>query len=103
MSTAATAIEVLAPQLERLTAVLERLATQLDAGTQRAVRLSEALLNVGEVAERLQKSERDVQRLVKAGRLKKVPGLGSRTTRFRPADVERLLADKEQQPGRRRL
>jgi excisionase family DNA binding protein len=97
------AIALPLPLVERLTGVLEKLSTQLEAGAAKAANLGDALLTFGEVAQRLQKSERDVQRLVKAGKLKKVPNLGNRTTRFRPADVERLVADRENQPGRRRL
>ena len=102
MSDAVT-IAVPMPIFERLTTVLERMErsfTLLNTGTGNA---TDALLKIGDVATWLKKSERDVQRLVKAGKLKKVPNLGRRTTRFRLADVERLTADKDAQHGRRRL
>lgn len=91
------------PVLERLTGVLERLAAVMDGSETKARALRDALLTVGEVAVRLQKSRRDVERMVKAGKLKKVQGMGRRTTRFRPADVDRLTADKENKPGACRL
>jgi excisionase family DNA binding protein len=96
-------IAVPAPLFERMVSVLERLDAQLKGAVKATDSAAAALLTLREVAERLQKSERDVQRLVKAGKLKRVADLGKRTTRFRPADVDRFLADKETQPGRRRL
>lgn len=80
---------------ERLIAALERLAgTGEDPG---------GLLTTAQVAERLRKSPRDVQRMVKKGKLRKVPNLGSRTTRFRQADVARLMTEPDDKAGRRRL
>lgn len=63
------------------------------------------LLTKAQVAARLggRCSVRKVERLVKAGKLKKVPNLGGRTVRFRPVDVDRFIADKENRPGRRQL
>lgn len=86
--------------LERLTGVLERIEKRLGHDASPG---TNGLLTITEVADRLQKSRRDVERLVRAGTLKKVPNLGKRTTRFRPADVDRMLADQAEQPGRRRL
>lgn len=91
----------LATVLERIVEVLDRLERRLPV--EPAASMHGGLLTVEEVARRLGKSPRDVYRLVRRGGLKKVPNLGARTTRFRPADVERLLADLEGQPGRRRL
>lgn len=64
-----------------------------------------ALLTKKQVAARIggKCSERKVERLVAAGKLKKVPNLGRRTVRFRPVDVERFLQDKDDRPGRRQL
>ena len=63
------------------------------------------LLTKAQVAARIggKCSVRKVERLTKAGALKKVPGLGARTVRYRPVDVERFMADKENRPGRRQL
>ena len=64
---------------------------------------TDGLLSIDQVAAMLAQSRRSVERLVEAGRLRKVSGLGARTTRFRRADVERVLAARDELPGRRRL
>ena len=89
--------------VERLTGALERLEKAFSSAAGASSALSSGLMTITEVAARLRKSRRDVERMVADGKLKKVPGLGKRTTRFRPADVERLTADKEKRPGRRQL
>lgn len=106
MRNAEQGIVVSAPVLERFVSVLERLERRLgETGNEgRAMRNEQsALLTVYDVATRLGKSTRDVYRMMRAGKLRKVPGLGGRTTRFRPADVDRLLAAGEPVMGRRRL
>lgn len=97
-------INVPVPVLERLVATLERLTSRLDDPSAPAAS-PDGLLTKAQVAARLggKSSIRKVERLMKAGRLRKVAGLGARTTRFRPADVDRLLADDEARLGRRRL
>ena len=86
--------------VERLANVLERIESRLAPQESAA---PGGLLKIEDVAARLRRSRRYVERLVKKGSLKKVPNLGPRTTRFRAADVERLMADREDRPGRRRL
>lgn len=85
--------------LSRLTGVLERLEAKLCA--EFAVADECGLLTTAQVAKRLGKSVRDVQRLVKRGKLRKVANLG-RSARFRAVDVEKMLAGDDL-PGRRRL
>ena len=85
-------ISVPSSVLERLAGVLERIETRL--APEKATPAG-GLLTKAQVAARLggKSSIRQVERLVKAGKLKKVPGLGARTARFRAADVERFLAE----------
>lgn len=98
------AVMLPASLVDRLASVLERI--ELSLGVTRMPAEPGGLLTKQEVARRLggRCSVRRVERLMAKGKLKKVVGLGARTVRFRPADVERLLADSsENRPGGRRL
>ena len=89
-----------ASMLERLLGVLDRLDARLGGAASPA----DALLTKHQVADFLGgASIRKVERLVKSGKLKAVPNLGKRMVRFRACDVERLLVDRDERPGRRRL
>jgi len=100
MSGTRATVGLIAALLDRLVGAVERIEAR--AGISDS---DDGLLTKQQVAKRLggNSSVRKVERLVKAGRLKKVPGLGARTVRFRLADVERLTADKENTVGRCRL
>jgi Helix-turn-helix domain len=100
MGDAAT-IEMPVPVLERLVLVLERLECRAVG----QVPAADGLLTKQQVAARLggRCSVRRAERLVAAGKLKPVTGLGKRTVRFRPADVDRFIADEDRPIGRRRL
>lgn len=89
---------------ERFVAALERLAVPpLPAESPIPQPQPGGLLTKPQVAARLGKSPREVERLVKRGKLRKVPDLG-RAARFRPADVDKLVATPEaREVGRRRL
>ncbi len=83
--------------------IKERLARIETLLLGRGVPSGDGLLTIVEVAARLGKSRRSVERLVKLGKLRKVPNLGRRTTRFRAVTIERFLCAGEDEPGRRRL
>ena len=87
---------------ERIATALERLADGAAAPYPKRDGCA-TLQTVEEVAERLGKSTRDVDRLVSTGKLTRVK-LG-RAVRFRPADVERLITAGSSTPKiqRRRL
>lgn len=87
-------MSTLEAKVDRLTQLVESLVDR--AG------VAERLLTVNDVATQLRRSRKYVERLMKEGKLKKVPDLGARTTRFRPADVARLLG-ADVRPGRRQL
>lgn len=99
MTMAAEGMLLSPAQADELMSRLDRIETLL--ATRKAS--PGGLLKTEDVAARLKRSRRYVERLVKAGRLKKVPNLGARTTRFRAVDVERLIAERDNQVGRRNL
>ena len=107
MSAASLTVEIPASLLERFVRAVERLEATAGIAAENAITAAATagLLTKQQVAARLggKTSVRKIERLMKAGKLRKVPGLGARTVRFRPADVERLLADQQTPIGRRRL
>lgn len=92
--------------VERLIVAVERLDARLAHEAAGAAPECDGLLTKQQVAARLggKCSVRKVERLVRAGKLKKVPGLGRRTVRFTEVDVAALIAGgKQHLPGARRL